>query len=349
MMDTKIHRWASICIIAASLLFVVYFAVDYLLAAVLPFLLAWATAFALRPISRKISTKTGVSERIIRLLLAMLVSIALISGIVAILWYIVNKSWQFLSNINQNNGFVSLLKSFFDGGLFSKIIYGEELLEYIEGAIRSISSGLLEKLADAISALALKLPGVFIFMLVTVISAAYFAYELERVNAFVLRTLPSSAVGFLRKLKSGFSSVGVRYVRSYLIIMSVTFVTLLIGFLIIRIEYAVLIALFVAVLDILPVFGIGTVLVPWSLISFVTGNAARGVGLLVLFLFITILREIVEPKILGKNLGLHPLLTLILLYIGYYFFGFLGMIILPPLGALVSILFKRESKDAKAG
>ena len=344
MMDTKIHRWASVCIIAASIVLVAYFAVDYLLAAILPFLLAWATAFALRPLSRKIASKTGLSDRIIRLLLSMLASVAIISGIVAILWYIVNKSWQFLSNINQNDGFISFLKSFLDGGFFSKFIYGEELLEYIEGAIRSISSGLLEKLADAISALALKLPGVFIFMLVTVISAAYFAYELERVNAFVLRALPSSATRFLRKLKRGFSSVGVRYVRSYLIIMSVTFASLLIGFLIIRIEYAVLIALFVAVLDILPVFGIGTVLVPWSLMSFVMGNAARGVGLLLLFLFITILREIVEPKILGKNLGLHPLLTLILLYVGYYFFGFLGMIILPPLGALVSVLFKGEGE-----
>ena len=344
MNDTKIYRWASVCIIGASLAFLIYLAVDYLLAAILPFLLAWTTAFALRPISSKISSKIGVSERVIRLLLAILAIIAIISGIVGILWYIVNKSWQFLSNINQNDSFMSFISSFFDGGLFSKFIYGEELVEYIEGAIRTISSGLLEKLANVISSLAVRLPGVFVFMLVTVISAAYFAYELERVNAFVLGVLPQTAATFLRKLKRGFSSVGVRYVRSYLIIMSVTFVSLLIGFFVIGIEYAVLIALFVAVLDILPVFGIGTVLVPWSLLSFVMGNTGRGIGLLVIFLFITVLREIVEPKILGKNLGLHPLLTLILLYIGYCFFGFFGMVILPPFGALVSVLLKSETE-----
>lgn len=335
MNDSKIHRWASVCIIGASLVLVVYFALDYLLLATLPFALAWMTAFALRPLSHKISDKIKVNERIIRLLLSMLASVAIISVIVGIVWYIVNKSWQFLSGINQNEAFMSFVDTFLKGGFLSKFIYGEELIKYITDALESISGSLLEGLATAISKVAMKLPGVFVFTVVTVISAAYFAYDLDKINAFVRRILPKSIISLLRRLKRGFASVGVRYVRSYLIIMSVTFVTLLLGFLIIGVEYAVLIALFVAVLDILPVFGIGTVLLPWSVVSFVMSDAPRGIGLLIIFLFITVLREIVEPKILGKNLGLHPLLTLILLYLGYSFFGFFGMVLLPPLGALV--------------
>ena len=110
-----------------------------------------------------------------------------------------------------------------------------------------------------------------------------------------------------------------------------------------------LIALFVAVLDILPVFGVGTVLVPWSIVLFVSGNGKAGFGILFLFAFITVLREIVEPKILGKNLGLHPLLTLILLYFGYHFFGFFGMIILPPLGALAAALIQDKDVETVDG
>lgn len=284
----------------------------------------------------------------------MLASAAIISLIVGLVWYIVNKSWQFLNSIDQNEELMSFIGSLFDGGLFSKLIYGEELAKYITEALRGVSGALLEKLGTAVSAVAMKLPGVFIFMLVTVISAAYFAYDLEGINAAVKRILPHEAAAFLIKLRAGFNRVGVRYLRSYLIIMSITFATLLFGFVIIGVDYAVLIALFVAVLDILPVFGVGTVLLPWSILSFVMGNGARGLGLAILFIFITVLREIVEPKILGKNLGLHPLLTLVLLYIGYSFFGFFGMVILPPLGALFAALFgantsSDEGKNEKKG
>ena len=83
-------------------------------------------------------------------------------------------------------------------------------------------------------------------------------------------------------------------------------------------------------------------LVPWSIISLISRDFSLGVGLFILFVFITVLREIVEPKILGKNLGLHPLLTLVLLYVGYSFFGFFGMVILPPLGALVGVMLGKS-------
>ena len=266
MNDCKLYRWASFCIIGVTLSLAVYFALDYLFFAILPFAIAWLTAFALRPVSAKISSKTRLSERVVRLILSIFTSGAIISAITVIIWYIVNKSWRFLSNINEDEEFMRFLSSLFDGGIFSKLLYGEELIEYIGAAVRAASSRLLEKLGALVSNIAMKLPGVFVFMLVTIISSAYFAYDLDKINGFVGEILPSSALKLLRKIRRSFSSVGIRYVRSYLIIMLLTFATMLVGFSILRIEYAVLIALFVAALDILPVFGVGTVLVPWSVV-----------------------------------------------------------------------------------
>ncbi len=336
--EKKIHKYASLCIISISLLIFAYFALEYLFVATLPFLVAWGVALLLRPLSHKIHTLTKLNERFVRLVLAMLASAMFISLIVGVLWYIVNKSWQFLGGLNVDDEIISAITSFLNGGFFSKIAFGEELSEYIKTALSGVVSSLMKKLADVVSGVAGMLPGVLIFMLVTIISAAYFAYDLEGINGAVKSILPERVLNFLRKARRAFGSVGVRYIRSYTIIMSVTFVTLLFGFLIIGVEYAILIALFVALLDILPVFGVGTVLVPWSAVAFIMRDVRLGVGLLVLFVFITVLREIVEPKILGKNLGLHPLLTLILLYLGYSFFGFFGMILLPPLGALVGTM-----------
>lgn len=346
--ERKIHKYASLCIVLISALIFAYFALEYLLVAILPFLIAWGVALLLRPLSRKVHTLTKLNERFLRLVLAMLASAAFISLIVGVLWYIVNKSWQFLSGLNVNDEIISAITSFLNGGFFSKIAFGEELSEYIKTALSGVVSTLMKKLADIVSGVAGMLPGVLIFMLVTIISAAYFAYDLEGINGALKSILPKRALSFLRKARIALGSVGVRYIRSYLIIMSVTFVTLLLGFFIIGVEYAVLIALFVAVLDILPVFGVGTVLIPWSAVAFIMKDIKLGIGLLALFLFITVLREIVEPKILGKNLGLHPLLTLILLYLGYSFFGFFGMILLPPLGALVGVMLGIDSKAGSA-
>lgn len=346
MEEGKIHKYASLCIIAVSLFAFAYFAIKHILVAVLPFLISFGAALLLRPLSHKIHSLTKFNERIVRLILAMLSSALFVSAVIGILWYIVNKSWQFLGSLSADGEMLSAITSFLNGGFFSKIAFGEEFYEYIKTALSGVLKALMEKLAEVVSGIARSLPSVFIFMIVTIISAAYFAYDLEGICGALKSVLPKRALSLLRRLRNAFGKVGGRYIRSYITIMSVTFVSLLVGFLIIGVEYATLIALFVAVLDILPVFGIGTVLLPWSAVAFIMKDFSLGVGLLVLFVFITVLREIVEPKILGKNLGLHPLLTLILLYLGYSFFGFFGMIILPPLGALVGVVLG-ESRDSE--
>ena len=140
-----------------------------------------------------------------------------------------------------------------------------------------------------------------------------------------------------------FLSIGLKYVRSYSILMLITFVIMLIGFLILRVENAFLIALVVSLLDVLPLIGVGTVLVPWSIFQLLFGTASRGIGLIVLFVLNEIVRQFTEPRIVGKNLGIHPVISLLLLYVGYSVLGFAGLLLTPLVSVLLNVLFNKNN------
>ena len=112
---------------------------------------------------------------------------------------------------------------------------------------------------------------------------------------------------------------------------------------IMRVEYALLAALVIAFLDMLPIIGVGAILVPWSIIQLALGNLSFGIGLLVLFLVHELIRQIIEPKIVGKHLGMHPIVTLMLIYIGYSLFGVLGLLLLPVFTVVIDVISNKDN------
>jgi len=114
---------------------------------------------------------------------------------------------------------------------------------------------------------------------------------------------------------------------------------LTLGFLLLRVEYPFLLALLAAALDILPVFGVGTVLLPWALFCLLTGGILRGVGILVLYAVITVVRQIAEPHFVGKSIGLHPILMLIAFYVGIRLFGVAGILLGPLCAFVIKAIF----------
>ena len=121
---------------------------------------------------------------------------------------------------------------------------------------------------------------------------------------------------------------------------NLTFVELFIGFLIWGVKKPLLIAFVIALVDILPILGLGIILVPWIIISLFQKNFFLAIGLGVLYLIITILRNVIEPKIVGKQIGLSPLVSLIAVYVGFRAFGVLGMFVLPIILIVIRDLIK---------
>jgi len=130
------------------------------------------------------------------------------------------------------------------------------------------------------------------------------------------------------------------FLRSQLILSALTYVITLSGFLLLGIKYPMAIALLVCIVDIMPILGTGSVLVPWASYLILTGDWYTGIGLIVLFLFITVFRRVIEPKVLGDSIGISALAALISLYVGLKLAGVVGVF----LGPLVVIIFMAARK-----
>lgn len=199
------------------------------------------------------------------------------------------------------------------------------------GNFISNSSGSIIK---SISSYAAAVPGIVIKIIITVISSYFIAGDYDRIITFSLGLLPEAkrvkVVSLIHQLKA---MLGI-FLRSYSLLMLLTFVELAIGLSLLKIPYAVLIALAIAIFDILPILGTGGVLIPWFLIAAVLGNYPMAIGIGVLYLVITIIRNLLEPKLVGHQIGLHPLATLISMFVGARLFGVLGLFGFPVMLSL---------------
>ena len=328
----------------AGILLVAILFFRFLFLPLMPFLIAWGAAFALRPLSLKISAKLRISPKIVSVTLAVItVSIGLCALILLVI-LLLDGAWRLVSGFLSDNRLAEMLKAVTEP---ISAIFGDGeggIGEYIEQSVKGALSRLLDGIIALLTGIVKGIPGVVFFILVTVISAIYFCLDLDSVNSVVKRLLPDSWVKTLRSVKDGGLSAAAKYVRSYFILMMITFLTMLVGFLLIRVNGALALAALTALLDVLPLIGVGTILIPWGVISLILGYTGRAIGFFVLFCVHEIIRQLVEPRIVGKSLGLHPIVSLILLYIGYKIFGFAGLLLTPLASVLVGVL--RKKKDS---
>lgn len=195
----------------------------------------------------------------------------------------------------------------------------------------------VQAVAEA-SARAAKFPGQLLSMIICVIATIFITVDFSRITAFLLRQMPQRMRRMTMQAKNCAVQVLRSYCRSYGIILCITFAELAVGLLFLRQRHAILIALAVAILDIFPVLGTGLVLVPWGAVTLLVGSTAKGIGLLSLWLIILVVRQIIEPRILGHQVGLHPVVTLIAMFFGARLFGPVGLLLLPILCAVLKSL-----------
>lgn len=340
----KIKGYAGLVVLALGLMLLFYLFFKYILIYTLPFFIGWFLAFAVRGPSAYIAERLRIKPRIVRLVLTVLIFAALFGVASLSVWLLSREVWELLAGIGNGDSSLDELISGLTspGGFFSGLL--GNFSTYVGDAIYRIFTSMLTSLGTFISGAVAVIPRSLLFILITVIASAYFAIGLEEVNASVKRILPKRVSEVLVRVKDGFLSTLLKYLRSYLLLLLITFGEMLVGLFLLRAPYPLVMAIVIALLDLLPVIGVGFVLIPWSAWSFVIDKTPFGIGLLVLFGFHTVLRQVIEPKIVGKNLGMHPLLTLIFIYVGYSVFGFVGIFLVPVFTVLVNITLGK--KDA---
>lgn len=337
----KIKKLTYLTVFTLGITLIAYLFMKHVFFVILPFLIAWFVAFMIRPVAIYISHKTKINARILRPILTALIILVLfgISGLG--IWALSREAWDLLSGIGSDNSIKDIIGGVIGtGGLISGI-FGE-FSEYVSDGIYNLIMSLLSKLANGVSSVASAIPKALFFILITLISSIYFSIDLEKINGAVRRILPIRAYEMLVKMKDGFLHAFMKYVRSYALLLVITFVEMLVGLFALRAPYPVLIAILIALFDLLPVIGVGTVLIPWSVWSILVGKSGFGIGLIVLFVLHTVFRQLIEPRIVGRNLGVHPVLTLILLYAGYSLFGIVGLLFVPVFTVLFNLALNKD-------
>lgn len=342
-MIKKLKDYSIIAVGILAIGVLLFAALKYLLPVLLPFIIAWAIAMITRTPAERLSRKIKAPNRIIRLMSSLLLTLTGFGALALLIWQITGAVWRFISDFGEGNKLYELIISLTSPKLN---IFGDsipaELQERISNALSQMLSSALSGLATGVTVWVGAVPRLLFFLLVTLISLVYFSLDLERINAFLSSLLPSGARKTLSSIGEGVFVTLKKYLGSYLLICAITFAIMLSGFLVLRVRSAPFVAIVVSLLDILPVIGVGTVLVPWSVFSFATGNHFLGIGLLVLFVINTVVRQFSEPKILGKSLNLHPVATLVMLYVGYSLFGFLGILLIPFVSVVIAVILKKN-------
>ena len=336
--------WAVFYILLTVL--VGFFFMRYLLAVVLPFLLAFITALSLRRPSQRLSRGNPRRMKRIRVMMVVLLLTTALLVVTAAVVALVRQLGDLLAGFSESESaliaefgnmldkaslFLSELPFFRHENMESM---RETLLSLLSEAMKSAAVNLAAKLPEWIASLVSAVPKILLFFAVTVISAIYFCLDIEKILHFFKTRLDTKQKRIAELIFGECADAVGKYLRGYVILFLFTFSILFMGFVLLRERFAFLIALLTAAIDVLPVLGTGAVLGPWALWLFLTGRTARAVGLVALYVALTISRQIAEPKIMGAGMGLPPLVMLIATYAGLKLFGFWGMILLPPLAAV---------------
>lgn len=213
--------------------------------------------------------------------------------------------------------------------------------EYLGEFVGRLSTPTIE----ALSRFAKNLPSVIIGIIMSLLSAYFFVAEKDYVPNLLSKALPESIIERWDMIKRGLKRAVGGYFKAQFKIELWMYLLLGIGFTILKIRYAFLIAIGVAFLDFLPFFGTGTVLIPWAVIKFLSGDYKIVIGLLIIWGVGQLARQLIQPKIVGESVGLSPLPTLFLLFIGFKAGGVVGMIIAVPIGIIILNMYEEGVFD----
>ncbi len=213
--------------------------------------------------------------------------------------------------------------------------------EYFGGIMESISEPTITALGNFVGSL----PNIVISVIMSLLFAYFYVSDKGYLSGLLEKAIPDSVLVRLQMIKRGLTKAVGGYFKAQLKIEVWMYLLLGIGFFILQVKYAFLIAIGVAILDLLPFFGTGTVLIPWAIIKFLSADYKMVIGLLIIWGVGQLARQLIQPKIVGDSVGLAPIPTIILLFVGYRVAGVIGMIIAVPIGIIILNLYEEGVFD----
>lgn len=307
-----------------------------------PFIIAAVLAFLIDPVVNFLEKKgrmpRGLAVFVVLALVVLFLAFFVVIGIAQI--------QTELSKLGQSlPGYLSRLTTDIEG-LFDDITRTFSTLpgpvsDFSAGNTKQLASRTTEVLNSAVDFLA-RIPSWLTVFLVSILATYFISKDKTRVTSFVFEFLPEKQRMSARRMEYEIMGAVVRLIRAQLLLMVITGLLMIIGLSTLRVSYAWLIGILIGLLDVLPMIGTATFLLPWGIYSIFTGHVPFGFALLVLLGIQMLIRQIAEAKIVGKSIGVHPLATLLSIYVGYRIFGFGGFIV----GPIVAVAIKAIISEA---
>lgn len=321
----------------------------------MPFVLAFVTAALLQRPLRWLAARTRVSRGFLSGLLVVLLVAAVAAAAGGIGWWL----WRSAVTLVGDEEWVAAIAARLTAAWDTLGAWGERFLRRLspdtQAALRAVLENLptadglfgewLRNAAGGAARFAVQsLPSLAFSFFIWVLATAFLAGDLPRVIDFLYRWIPARFRGTVRELRTLCGGTVAKMAKAYLLLMGLTFAELCVGLWALRVSGALWLAALIALVDILPILGVGTVLLPWAAVSALTGDVRFAVWLVVLYLVITVVRNLAEPRLISRRVGLPPAVTLLSLYVGGRAAGAAGLLLAPFAVTLAAEWLKSREK-----
>ena len=341
-------RWILNILIAVVLVLLIVYSLPIVLDLFMPFIIGWIIAMIANPLVRVLEEKLKIQRKAVSVIVIVLV----IGGISVIGYLLIAKLVQeaigFFSAMpdmikslegefkeigNNLSGFYNRLPESLQNALTNA---SEHLSQFAGKIVENISTPTIEN----VGSIAKNIPTIIIALIICFLSSYAFIAERNNLINWLKKHVPRSIQDRWNVVYSSMKQAVGGYFKAQLIIEFWVYLLLVIGLAILKVKFAVLIAFLIAFLDFLPVFGAGAIMLPWAIIKFLSGDYKMAIGLLIIWGIGQLVRQIIQPKIMGDSIGFDMIPTLILLYVGYKLYGVLGMLFILPVGIIIMNMYK---------
>lgn len=331
------------------IVFLTYVFLKYGLSLASPFVFAFIIAYFISNPAKRISKSTRLPHKFVSFILVLI-----FYGIIGIILSLIG-----IKLVSGLAKIISSIPAIYEKQLGPLLITS---FDKIENAIYNIDPAIVEMVSEgfnqfvrslgehitnfslsllgSLSNIASSLPGFFIKLLLMIISTFFIAIDYDSLTSFVKRQFSPRVNEIIENIREFIVNILFVVIKSYGLIMFITFIELSIGLSIMGIPNAILIGFVIAIFDVLPVLGTGGVMIPWAILELIQRDFKTGIGLFLIYIFATVVRNIIEPKIVGSQLGLHPVLTLMSMFVGAKLLGVVGLFGFPIILSLLGHLNK---------
>ena len=330
---------------------IVFIVCRFLLKYLTPFVVGGAIAWLVQKPAKFISGKTRIKRKLAAAGLALAVFL-LAAGLCV---FAVIKISSGINNFaGEVSGYAEEISAFFEKIKKSTELFFSDMPEelsvladsFFKKASDTMISAVTGFVSDSAAYIAGRMPGILLSCIVSAVAACYIAADFPSLVRFARGVIGPRVYCNIRKVKEIFVTSVFKLGKGYAILMLMTFAELLAGFYLLGIKHALLLAALTAVIDILPVLGTGTVLVPWAAVLFILGDIGTAGGIIVLYAVITVIRNFAEPRIIGGQMGINPLFTLLAMFIGIKLFGVAGIFLL-PVALIVTVKYYKDEMESE--